>query len=749
MKTYAQILKYIFLMSLILAPDAFAKESYSQESYDPTSDLLLAFGDRCPMSYGNLNRGALADSNALQKIIDSIKSDPNCNGVTGALSAVQSGIDQGAVLAPKQDELALIQQQQTCKSLQLAFNEVSGALADPTDPNYDYATSLQNALQNCKMSLLNSQSKQQYDKENLRLQTAQNLQNYTVQLFQQLNNSSKCVTKNPSIAAQVVGQVVGLASTLVNTTTGLGLMSASVLVDQLIGYVKNYKLGSALKKLSSASQITGVNCAMEAIAESYCQAKDKELAMKVDLSTTSKTSCQTLNEATVVSGNLNMLTQMINNLKNSGGNSQDSIDAQEEVNSGRASIQSQRLNLNSWKLSAQKKIPQEMEEFQKNMVDNLARSFSRMSSIGSIIPSSGATGRSSMGGIGNGDDGTCNLQVYFYSKGAQKEVPPGTLSNGKTCQDYLKGTYPNVPTVEMNIATANGLLDSLDGLLTAKASKIGGDSNKLITDILSSQPISGEQYLAKTHTYLENLKKEYDEKISTLNAKGKDASKSDLAFYQIQKEQAEKFDKSIVEAHDALYTDVSSDKKVENILKALTPNGDTQALAIGIQDLVAKDLQQRMKNKELNADVEELMKYSTSKTMGELTGSIAALAETPAASKAQIDDSKRLSTENLRAVSSVFGKLLGQGISSMKSHANADEDAETYHDNIAKSCILMAQMPDPPVEKGCKGTKWQDPGSEVVLDFDKMMEQNYETRVCTVHKFHQRASLMKKMRGAR
>ena len=667
----------------------------AEPAYDPTSDLLLAFGDRCPMSYGNLNRGALADSSALQKIIDSIRGDPNCNGVTGALASVQGALNSGALIAPKADELALQQQQQTCQSLQSAFNAVSSALTNTLDPNYNYAVELQNELRNCQLSLVTTQSKQAFDQGSLRLQTAQNLQNYTVQLFQALNSSSKCVTKNPSIPAQVIGQVIGLSSTLVSTVTGLGLLSTSVLVDQLINYVKNYKLGSALKKLSSASQVTGINCAMEAIAESYCQSTEKELAMKANQAMSShKNSCEFLNQSALINSNLTLLNQMINALKSSSGSSASSLSAQSEVNSGKANIQNQRLTLKSYLLSSQQIIPQEMENFQKQMIMALSSTMGRLESIQSVVPAD--SGDSGMGG-----GPSCNLQIYFYSKGAQKQTPPGALSNGHTCQDYLQTNFPTVPSVETNIATASTLLDNLDVLLTQKSAKIGGDSNKLLSDIISAQPISGEQYLNKVHTYLDNLKKNYDEQL-----KSSATSKSDQIYFQLQNEKVEALNKSIQGALDDLYKTDKSDIKAANILRDLTPNGDAEFLSVGLQDLIAKDLQKRIVNHTLNADVEELVHYSAAKSMSDLTGSLSALAETSAITKAQIDDSKRLSTENLQAISSVFGKLLTDGIHSMQSKVDKEVDPETYKSNIAKTCILMAQLPDPPSVRDCKGTKW-------------------------------------------
>ena len=130
----------------------FAPFAFGQSSYDPTSDLILAFGQRCPMSYGNLNSGALADNQSLQKIIDAIRNDPSCQGVAGALQSVQATLNAGTLIAPQADEIALQERQQTCLSLQAAFNEVSAAANNSSDPNYNYANAVSNQLQNCSTS---------------------------------------------------------------------------------------------------------------------------------------------------------------------------------------------------------------------------------------------------------------------------------------------------------------------------------------------------------------------------------------------------------------------------------------------------------------------------------------------------------------------------------------------------------------------------------------------------------------------
>src|SRR4051812_35076146 len=70
------------------------------ESYDPTLDLIAAFEGGC-QSVGRFTMGAVNQTSSLRNIIESMKKDPTCDQVQGALDGVVTSSDQmSALLSP-------------------------------------------------------------------------------------------------------------------------------------------------------------------------------------------------------------------------------------------------------------------------------------------------------------------------------------------------------------------------------------------------------------------------------------------------------------------------------------------------------------------------------------------------------------------------------------------------------------------------------------------------------------------------
>ena len=732
------ISQFLALLSALTCP--INGMAASTAAYDPTADLLSGFGDRCPLSYGSGNRQAMADSNSIANIIQTMKDDPACGGIRTALNGVQIATTQAAINAPKSNELALQQQQQICQSVQSALNDptIKAALANVNDPQNSYAVELQNQLQSCQTQIFTSNGAVAAADVNARQIAATNLQNSMTTLFGSLNQSgaAQCNEASPGVVAKIASQIMGSTSSLVSGTNpygaiiATGMLTASVLVDQLINFIHNYSMNHALIKLSRANQLTGVDCAIEAVSDSYCKADESLTAINADKAI-SKESC--LSEATVLGNNMDILNGLVISLKNSGGHTIAAINNQMQVNDARSQIEAARLALQEIKVSYLEKTEAERPGFLRSKIDEISQNIMKIPGRDVYIPDLG-TNASDWG----------NVLYYIYSQGTQNQVDQKSLTPSYDSAAFVKDKYPKPPTLDQIDDTVSHLLTEMSGQQNAKSASVGKDSGKLISDMVSGGPISPAEYLGEVQTYIKNLTDYYNGLLKNSAA----LKPSDKLFYNTELNRLKTLQTPIDDSISTLYSTSSDEEKVSKILSDLTPNSDTQFISVTLQDIIGKDIQKRIQNHTLDASVEDLVKYSASKSMTDVTGALSQLQSTNLASKTQLDDAKLHSQTNLQSLGDVYGKLMSTQLGDMQKNIDKNIDPETQKSNIAKSCILMAQIPSPPSLPSCAGAKWKDPDTGETLNYDDIMKKAWTDRVCTVHQFYKKAVYRKETRGS-
>ena len=181
--------------------------------------------------------------------------------------------------------------------------------------------------------------------------------------FAALNTADKCLTKNPSIPAQILAQVAGLSGALPGGVEGALILSGGVLMDQLIGFIKDHRLNRILQKLTDSSEVTGVSCALEGMAETYCDAVESEKRLLSNWNP-DRVALKTLvfgEGYRLTQNDLSPYLEWISKLESGGGSTTNSeaLATQQSIIQTRASIQTTRLSLgqyrNAYKSSLRRK----------------------------------------------------------------------------------------------------------------------------------------------------------------------------------------------------------------------------------------------------------------------------------------------------------------------------------------------------------------------------------------------------------
>jgi hypothetical protein len=249
MKALGGLLQLLLISS---ASIAFAQSDSAQVA----QSILSSFSSTCP-SVGSFSRQAVAQANSLVEILRTLRDDPDCKSLSGAISSLNtlssrvSRITTDPILTEK-------------LRLQKSREEVLFQLSNATDAVE--VARLKSSLLFLDIELAKNSGEQQAQNRDRRLSNeadaAQSLVATTQTLLSQALANQKCLMKHPSLLtgfAQIAGAV----------------LSASVdLIGSLVEFVRVSKINSQIDQMSSGILSTAMQCGVEAIAQQYCSASD-------------------------------------------------------------------------------------------------------------------------------------------------------------------------------------------------------------------------------------------------------------------------------------------------------------------------------------------------------------------------------------------------------------------------------------------------------------------------------------------
>lgn len=239
----------------------------------PGEYLLDYFSSNC-RTQGEWTRAALADSTALMRTLENISQDNDCRSLGGAIA-------QLGILNQQLSSLDKVNQTQS-KIAELNAQEQE--LLIQISNNSDQATlsSINETLRNLQLSRAGLIGKEKAQEELGGVDKIQALTS-VIQIansaFGQITGNQKCLQKNPTVmnSAAAILSSIGATTAVLNPALGLGLQAGSNFLGETIEGIRKLHNARTIRKLADNSTAQeAYKCALETMAERWCQMKDAE-----------------------------------------------------------------------------------------------------------------------------------------------------------------------------------------------------------------------------------------------------------------------------------------------------------------------------------------------------------------------------------------------------------------------------------------------------------------------------------------
>lgn len=706
--------------------------------YDPTNDLLFAFGSRCN-SNGVINERAMSDGSTLKHISESIKNDPSCNGLSGALNDISS-LNIPELLKDKnsQDDLEYLSMQSN--DLELAIQ----AEQKQSTPDAEYLTVLKNELITTKVNLAKSRKNSNFDRTRKRLDTIQNFQKYSTALFSRLSQSNQCIQKNPNLSAQIGAQLLGLGSTLASGVVGALMLATGNLIDNFISYFREKDLGDKISEITNNRLGEAIGCTFEGLAHTYCQARDVETVIKMN---------KNKSESNVTRPN------WMDGIGVMGQDAQSYIDWITKLDAGAPAGTTGRATDKKTALAAQsdlRALKIDIDGILNTAKNNISQSSNKAQATQKIVSDLAArispmavcspTGCPVTGPFLEdfSADPSCGAYIYLFSKGAEKSRRAGDPGTSP-CMTYIGANYTSPLNLESDIEPLiHNLMNSAETRVNILVSQVNESNPELVlskVDNRSNNRRTAREFLNGSVAYLDNL----------LN------DTTSIAAKKNQKELIEKTKMQIVHSLEILDKElepvdpqnpsgptkkVAASDKISRLSNKLIPLGDTFAIPKALSEIINQDIDHKMSRGEIDQNVAQLMQLSSNDSLGELIKYYLGLE----AAKTQARSAKELTKTNITSFSQVFSKNLVNRMEKLFKDSKDDPDAS---ESLALLCMQTLSVPESPligdadVKKYCSGRTYNSiyDKSGLKMNYDTLSKKPYHERVCAVYDFYRSSYL--------
>lgn len=291
------------LLTLILIPQlAFARTA---SIYDPTDDLITAF---CPGNVGPFTQTALNYSKSLATIIASMRDNPACRAVYTSLEGLNSSLLILGRTEENSNEYEKLESRvnnlgeelqleraslinQFIDNFKLKNPGASEAELNTAIANYSPSSNLLSTLSaefaTSKIGLTDAQINENlFGRRNQRHSRILNIllfQKYAQQLNSALSSSTGCNSDALNIATAIGAQIIGAAATIQGGIVGASILGAGVIATGISNLVRELRYNTKIHKINNLRLSVGVSCAIEGMAQTWCQARDLQTILKTSI----------------------------------------------------------------------------------------------------------------------------------------------------------------------------------------------------------------------------------------------------------------------------------------------------------------------------------------------------------------------------------------------------------------------------------------------------------------------------------
>ncbi|MGE4233461.1 MAG: hypothetical protein AB7F43_09050 [Bacteriovoracia bacterium] len=716
--------------------------------YDPTDDMLAAFGQNCSM-YGELTSKALTQTEALKGVLKSIRDDSDCKGIASALDSLNASINPDLFLTSNLHEKIYEQNKSVASELELALNQEL-SLGSAGDPNYILA--LQTELATRRIELHDQRRQPYLDRYAGKLETIKSFQLYSVQLFEALKSSSKCTSKYPNLVAQIGAQVLGLSSGFSSSgLVGTAMLATGVALDHFFEFLRDYGIQRSVNKLVRTRKTIALGCMLEGLARTWCEARDLQKVIR-----TNKSMNSDINLAPEWSGVDLVARDLISfqrwAVQLTAGSQASSVAQAQEKKEGadlenaakkmtydlQAVVATAKLTLAS---DVDKKINRKslLQETYASL-DNVIQRFVRTVSWegGSEIITKGPLYSLFI------EDVHCGPLVYLYSAGQERKcsVP---IRDGESCLLTCIASSPYaLPTTndDKAIEDINSRFASLDSTVR---NLLGLSALEVARKVALVKENNSQLVLAETMTQSENNRTTVD---FFKNAKKylERVIQEEPDLYQIPlKGTVDKALRRVSAALERIQNPSESpDSDLLELASILTPKGDAFDLSREISLIVKQDIDHRLRMHKLDRALSAIMLLSNSDGLGQLLRNYVGFD----AADAQAAAAQSIAHESLDIAGEFFKEDLIEILKDLETKAKTN--SHNARQVLALACMRTLLIPSfnrweekEDVLSICKNRSYYSvhDTAKLELNFNSLHNRFMEYRVCSVYDFFRKSRM--------
>jgi hypothetical protein len=731
MRNPLQVLSHSIALFVAISVSSVA---YSAEAYDPSDDLISAFGSQCSSS-GDLSNAAMAQSGVLKGVIASIRDDEACKSLIPLANSIDTDLSSTLQTHSDVDRLTA-----TVDDLQAAIEteKRKGADADST-----YIALLQSERESRQVDLLKAKQEVNRSPKVKRQEAVKNFYNHSTAFLDGLAANSACVSKHPNILAQAGAQILKLSADYVSGLGGAIALATGGIIDRFVQFTRQYAINRDLRDVMMARMSHALGCTFEGLSATYCRARDTQLLVDANKNIQDPDACSTIAQGTnLLARDLSSFSDFVSTIyAGSKASSMATAGEKQQVISLRASLENLRVSLDGLTSTQEKNYNSTTDsEKQQNTIRTLIRGLA--TSISSNMNGTRSCGpgcmSNSTGAIGDAfsEDADCGVLVFYYSRGKLKSCQRNANETGASngCELCIARTHPEYGLPSLSeiketskavmgigleyVSQQSALYNQNNPQLALTASETYGRNRKRAMD-----------FLYDARTYLQHLMDEQDGM-----AKGNIGKTVTKSLERINK---------IIEKLENSASDPNAkpDEVTKDLAELLAPSSDTYYIPLELSTIIKHDIDLKLASGKIDKNLALVLQLSTSDSVSQLLNSYGSLE----ALRNQIRTARKLTKTNLDAVGIVFNGNIQDILKSLQESAKSDPDSR---DDLSLFCVQTLLIPSAPkidgedVSRYCNGAKYKSVYKGVAdLDFNALAQKSYDERACSVYDFYRKARL--------
>ncbi len=715
-------MKKIFLIFLTVGVSIIS----SAESNDPTNDMLQLFGGKCLTSGPNAQT-AQNQANNLVGVVESLRANTKCNGISAALTNFQNATEE---FNAYKKNAAVAELEGSVSDIELAIASEKKGGNDAT-----YLASLNVELARSRIDLISKKRSQDYKSSAGKNDAIKNVDAYVKALLTQLSTAKECPERQ-NVSGQLAGHIMALSSNIVAGPTASFLLFGSSILESALNYFRNSGLSEAIKTVALAKRSEAVGCSLENIAHTYCQARDVSNLVDAQTEANVCVDCLTNKGLKILSKDLSAFIEWANRLS-SGSAAHTNGQAMEKKEAIRldAKFRLIRTDLLT-KLATNERTynetpPAEQKKALTVAADDIAKFIAN--NIAQMDCSTGSCAEAP--GIFSQDfttDPKCGAHAYLFTNGQQDSCKKTTESESCLACVTRMGFAPQ-PFDKMQ-KTVNDLLIGSKARIDKEVSRSIETDHLLVLAKLNS-PVGVGNKTAKE--FLENTVAYFDDRLKD----PKSILKQNPPLLQaITKSKAD-----ILEALKTLSTGTNfNESDLAKISNLIIPANDIFHIGNNLNELVQQEFAEKAKQSNAKPDeMKWLIEYSINETMDQLM----AIYGNADNISSQSDLTKSMTIATLNSMGKLFSSTMSERITQLQ--------GEKTPRLSALYCIRTALIPDlaknEELKNSCKGQVYtsKEPGAGAIsMNYDTIVaEADDNKRICSIYDFTRKVSLVRKGRA--